>query len=68
MKRFTCATTLPVATAELWYHAFGCRSWLRVTRDTRTHEIFAVELCIQGSERMSARLSPASRIDSLTAA
>jgi sarcosine oxidase subunit delta len=24
---------------ELWYHAFGCRGWLRVTRDTRTHEI-----------------------------
>jgi sarcosine oxidase subunit delta len=30
---------------ELWYHAFGCRSWLRVTRDTRTHEIFSVEMC-----------------------
>jgi methylglutamate dehydrogenase subunit B len=29
---------------ELWYHAFGCRSWLQVTRDTRTHEIFAVAL------------------------
>jgi methylglutamate dehydrogenase subunit B len=29
---------------ELWYHGSGCRSWLRVTRDTRTHEIFAVEL------------------------
>jgi methylglutamate dehydrogenase subunit B len=28
---------------ELWYHASGCRSWLRVTRDTRTHEILAVE-------------------------
>lgn len=27
---------------ELWYHAAGCRSWLRVTRDTRTHEILAV--------------------------
>ena len=24
---------------ELWYHASGCRGWLRVTRDTRTHEI-----------------------------
>lgn len=24
---------------ELWLHAFGCRSWLRVTRDTRSHEI-----------------------------
>ncbi|MFN3744802.1 MAG: sarcosine oxidase subunit delta [Hyphomicrobiaceae bacterium] len=24
---------------ELWYHAAGCRRWLVVTRDTRTHEI-----------------------------
>ena len=30
--------------AELWYHAFGCRGWLRVTRDTRTHEIVGVAL------------------------
>jgi sarcosine oxidase subunit delta len=29
---------------ELWYHAYGCRGWVRVTRDTRTHEITAVEL------------------------
>ena len=28
---------------ELWYHAGGCRSWLRVRRDTRTHEILAVK-------------------------
>ncbi len=27
---------------ELWYHGGGCRQWLTVTRDTRTHEIFAV--------------------------
>jgi len=31
---------------ELWYHGSGCRSWLKVTRDTRTHVIFAVELMI----------------------
>lgn len=24
---------------ELWYHAQGCRSWLSVVRDTRTHQI-----------------------------
>jgi heterotetrameric sarcosine oxidase delta subunit len=24
---------------ELWYHAQGCRSWLRLVRDTRTHHI-----------------------------
>jgi sarcosine oxidase subunit delta len=27
---------------ELWYHQHGCRGWLRVTRDTRTHEISRV--------------------------
>jgi heterotetrameric sarcosine oxidase delta subunit len=25
--------------AELWYHAAGCRQWLRVVRDTATHAI-----------------------------
>jgi methylglutamate dehydrogenase subunit B len=29
---------------ELWYHGAGCRSWLRVSRDTRSHEVFAVTL------------------------
>jgi sarcosine oxidase subunit delta len=29
---------------ELWYHASGCRSWLRVTRNTRTHEILGAAL------------------------
>ncbi len=24
---------------EFWYHAQGCRSWLTVERDTRTHRI-----------------------------
>ncbi len=24
---------------ELWYHQAGCRQWLVVTRDVRTHEI-----------------------------
>jgi heterotetrameric sarcosine oxidase delta subunit len=24
---------------ELWYHGLGCRSWLEVERNTRTHEI-----------------------------
>jgi methylglutamate dehydrogenase subunit B len=28
---------------ELWYHVYGCRSWLRVGRNTRTHEILGVE-------------------------
>jgi heterotetrameric sarcosine oxidase delta subunit len=29
---------------ELWYHALGCRSWLRIVRDTRTHQIEGVVL------------------------
>ena len=29
---------------ELWYHEQGDRSWLVVTRDTRTHEITQVRL------------------------
>ena len=35
---------------ELWYHAAGCRSWLRVRRDTRTHEIFGIEFCSRVNE------------------
>jgi methylglutamate dehydrogenase subunit B len=26
----------------LWRHRYGCRSWLMVTRDTRSHEIVSV--------------------------
>jgi len=29
---------------EYWYHGAGCRSWLVVTRNTRTHEIGDVKL------------------------
>lgn len=29
--------------AELWQHAQGCRAWLRVRRNTVTHEILSVE-------------------------
>jgi len=28
---------------ELWYHEGGCGAWLRVSRDTLTHAIAAVE-------------------------
>ncbi len=27
---------------EHWHHTSGCRRWLVVTRDTLTHEVFAV--------------------------
>ncbi len=29
---------------EYWQHAHGCRHWLRVTRNTETHEILSVLL------------------------
>ena len=29
---------------ELWFHEHGDRSWLVVTRDTRTHAVISVEL------------------------
>jgi sarcosine oxidase subunit delta len=32
---------------ELWYHAAGCLAWLRVTRNTRTHEILGVQLATE---------------------
>lgn len=32
---------------ELWYHVSGCRCWIRVTRDTRTHEILMAGLAQQ---------------------
>jgi methylglutamate dehydrogenase subunit B len=34
---------------ELWYHASGCRSWLVVTRDTRTHDIAEARLAMDGT-------------------
>lgn len=34
---------------ELWYHAGGCLSWLRVTRNTRTHEILVVQPAAEAS-------------------
>jgi heterotetrameric sarcosine oxidase delta subunit len=32
------------AQSERWLHAFGCRRWFCVVRDTRTHDITAVYL------------------------
>jgi methylglutamate dehydrogenase subunit B len=34
---------------ELWYHAQGCRNWLVVARDTRTHAMFGAELAKAGA-------------------
>ena len=32
---------------EHWYHAQGCRNWITVTRDTRTHEIQDAQLAVE---------------------
>ncbi|MER9239746.1 sarcosine oxidase subunit delta [Mesorhizobium sp. M0074] len=29
--------------SEYWYHGGGCRAWLKVARNTLTHEISSVE-------------------------
>ena len=42
---------------ELWYHGAGCRRWLVVTRDTRTHEIFATEFARPATPE-SAEVTP----------
>lgn len=33
---------------ELWYHTQGCRNWLRVQRDTRSHLFGAVSFAQPG--------------------
>ncbi|NOZ32777.1 MAG: sarcosine oxidase subunit delta [Alphaproteobacteria bacterium] len=35
---------------ELWYHGQGCRQWLRVLRDTKTHEFLTIELARRGDQ------------------
>ncbi len=35
---------------EHWYHAQGCRNWIVVTRDTRTHEVSDAVLARAASE------------------
>ena len=40
--------------AEFWYHASGCRQWLKVTRHLRTHESSNVEAARPSSLRGAA--------------
>lgn len=35
---------------ELWQHLNGCRAWIVVERNTRTHEIFGSELARDSAE------------------
>ena len=36
-------------TQDLWYHEHGCTAWLRVTRNTVTHEILSVDAIAKGA-------------------
>ena len=39
LEHFVEAVHLRARHVEHWYHAGGCRAWVRVERDTLTHEI-----------------------------
>lgn len=41
--------------SEHWYHGGGCRAWLKVTRNTLTHEISAVEAAAGAGARQVAK-------------
>ncbi|MDZ4096106.1 MAG: sarcosine oxidase subunit delta [Paracoccaceae bacterium] len=45
-------------TRDLWYHDMGCAQWLRLTRNTVTHEIAAVVLVAGGGLSISAKMKP----------
>ncbi len=45
----TCGPNPAGPSEEYWYHAFGCRSWLKVVRDTRTHAIESAVLAREGA-------------------
>jgi len=36
---------------ELWFHGAGCRQWLRLRRDTRTHEIIGSAPPVEGDPK-----------------
>lgn len=44
---------------ELWFHEQGDRSWLVVTRDTRTHEISSAELAVDVARATGRGRGPA---------
>ncbi len=40
---------------ELWYHSAGCRRWLVVERDTRTHAVLGTTLATDHSSDGAVR-------------
>ena len=43
--------------SELWHHGSGCRSWLVVARDTRTHAVDSVTFARDAARERSAGAS-----------
>jgi sarcosine oxidase subunit delta len=37
---------------ETWHHVMGCRMWLKVERDTLTHEILSVKPAHSGMKKV----------------
>lgn len=37
---------------ETWHHVNGCRMWLKIERDTMTHEIYSVRPAQAGLEKV----------------
>ncbi|MBD0864679.1 MAG: sarcosine oxidase subunit delta [Rhodobacteraceae bacterium] len=37
-------------TRDLWYHSYGCGSWIVVTRNTVTHEILGAVLVTEAQD------------------
>ena len=43
------------AMSEYWYHGVGCRAWLKIARNTLTHEISSVEPAAGAWARQAAK-------------
>jgi sarcosine oxidase subunit delta len=43
---------------EHWQHLWGCRAWLVVTRDTRSHAIAGVEAAGKAARGVAGKASP----------
>ncbi|WP_192365504.1 sarcosine oxidase subunit delta [Mesorhizobium mediterraneum] len=43
------------AMSEHWYHGGGCRAWLKIARNTLTHEISSVEPAAGVGARQAAK-------------
>jgi sarcosine oxidase subunit delta len=41
--------------SEYWYHGGGCRAWLKIARNTLTHEISSVEPAAGVGARQAAK-------------